>query len=389
MKSNQTSGKRIYYFDNLKIALTCLVVAHHASQGYFSVETGWPVQHANIPEINDRLIGWFTSVNNAFFMALFFMISAYFIPLSLEHKSSSKFWSERLKKFGIPIVVITCFIFPFTGFFLNNQGMSLREFAMQRYFKIPGGEINLGQTWFLLNLLVFTGIYFIYKRSSKDNEQEKKDLKNVHLLLFAMGLTVITFIVRIFFAPGYWTALHGFEPARIATYFAFFCFGIRAFRRQWFERMPVSMGALWGVVSIVAILLVPPIVLFRVGGYSIWAEGISLNSIIVSAWETLLCTGLCISLPLFFRQKFNFTNNILNIAAKSSFGVFLIHPFILIPMQILILNMPIHPFLKFIVVSMAGIVISYLICYLYNVIKSLFVLQLKKVRGNLEKREVK
>ncbi len=36
--------KRMYYFDNLKIALTCLVIAHHASQGYFSIDTGWPIQ---------------------------------------------------------------------------------------------------------------------------------------------------------------------------------------------------------------------------------------------------------------------------------------------------------------------------------------------------------
>lgn len=377
-------GKRIYYFDNLKIALTCLVVAHHASQGYFSVDTGWPIQQANLPEINDRLIGWFLSVNNAFFMALFFMISAYFIPSSLERKTTSEFLRDRLRRLGIPIIVITCVVFPFTGFLLNGQGMSFREFAFKHYFKLPDGEINLGQTWFLLVLLGFTCLYLLYIRFLKGklpigkviiaSQQEEAHysvgLKNVHILLFAIGLTVITFVVRIYFKPGYWTILHILEPARILTYFAMFIFGILAYRKKWFEKLSVSTGILWGVISVVIILLAPPIILYRVGGLAIWAAGFTLNSFIVSVWETFLCVGLCISLPILFRQKFNATGKVLKMASKNSFGVYLIHPFVLIPMEAAILNLPIYPFVKFILVSIIAIIVCYSICYLYTTMKS-------------------
>ena len=73
LNNKNTKLNRVNYFDNLKTALTCLVVAHHTSQAYVTIDTGWSVQQPNIPEINNRIIGWLLSVDNAFFMALFFM----------------------------------------------------------------------------------------------------------------------------------------------------------------------------------------------------------------------------------------------------------------------------------------------------------------------------
>lgn len=373
---------RMYYLDNLKTALTCLVVTHHASQGYVTIDTGWAVRQTNIPEINDRVIGWFLSVDNAFFMAIFFMLSAYFVPRSLASRPTSEFLWERIKKLGLPIILFTFVIFPVTGFVLYGEGRSFFDFLTHRYFPIPNGDINFGHTWFLFDLLLFTGVYILFAKTKARHKPENKGLKphnetdglsslnNIHILLFALGLTLLTFVVRMFFQPGYWLPLHVFEPARLATYIAMFGFGILANQKQWFEKLPVSVGIIWGVVSVVVLLLAPPIILFLLGGYVIWAKGLSLNSLIVSAWDTFLCVGLCISLPVLFRQRANYTNKILKMAAHNSFGVYLIHPLIIIPIEAAIINLPLHPMLKFLLTSIVGIVLCYLLCYSYSVIKN-------------------
>jgi Predicted acyltransferases len=382
--------KRLYYLDNLKIALTCLVLIHHASQAYVSIQTGWVIQQGNIPEINNMILGWFMSVNNAFFMALFFMISAYFIPSSLEHKSLPVFIKDRAKRLGIPILLFILIIFPVIGFLLNSDGLSIIDFVSKRYFNLANGEINLGHVWFLFDLLVFSCIYALLSRLHKkqpENNDTKKSQKKLYyrrkapdqmqILRFILILTVLTFAVRLVFSPGYWMPLHSFEPAKGVLYIAMFSIGILSFRKQWMEILPVSTGVIWGIVSIGMILLAPPIIIIYLKGYDMWATGFSLQSLIVSAWETALCVGLCISLPVLFRQKLNFTNNLLKSAAKSSFTVYLIHPFIVMPLQMLLINIPIHPFLEFIIVSIAGIILCYALCQLFFMIKS----TIHKIKG--------
>ena len=320
------------------------------------------------------------------------MLSAYFIPLSLEHKTAKRYLWERSKRLGIPIIIFMFMVLPVTGFLLFGDGMSFTDFLSHRYFLIPDGDINFGHTWFLFNLLFFTVIYILFSQIKRMKQPKKKNLNlnndsdiwssslnNKHILLFGVGLTAFTFMIRVIFPPGYWLPLHSFEPARVITYMAMFSFGIVAYKQQWFEKLPVSMGILWGVISVILILLAPPIILMLVGGYGVWAEGLSLNSLIVSAWDSFLCVGLCISLPVLFRQKANGTNRILKVGAKYSFGVYLIHPFIVIPTQTAIINVPLHPMLKFILASIVSIILSYTLYHLYYRVKNSI---LRKAIGN-------
>jgi hypothetical protein len=262
--------------------------------------------------------------------------------------------------------------------------MSFIDFLSQQYFHIPDGDFNFGHTWFLFDLLFFTVIYMLFIKIRRVKQLRKKEfnlisnsdywpssLNNLHILLFAIGLMFLTFIVRIVFRPGYWLPLHIFEPARVVTYVAMFSFGILAYKKQWLEKLPVSVGKLWGLISIVVILLAPPAILLLLGGYEIWAEGLTLNSFIVSAWDSFLCVGLCISLPELFRQRFHGTNRILKRVANYSFRVYLIHPLIIIPIEAAIIDVPLHPMLKFILTSIVGIILCYSLCHIYSIIKNI------------------
>ena len=228
--------------DNLKIALTCLVVANHASQAYVDQNNGWPIHQDQIPPINQVVLGVFHSTNAAFFMAIFFMIAGFFIPAALEKKDAKSYLISRTIKLLVPTLILTLLIFPILGY----------------------------------------------------------------------GLT-------------------------------------------------------WGIIAIVMIILNQPIVVWILKNNDFYANGMTLNSLIVVLWETLVCIGFCISLPLFFKRWFDTTTPILKRCGKASFGVYLIHPFIAIPLQVIFQSIELHALLKAVVVSILSIFISYLVIILYHV----------------------
>src|SRR5215510_8083832 len=93
---------RLDYLDALKVALTVLVIAHHAGQPYGPTGGRWPV----FDDQRAGILGPFFAVNAAFFMGLFFLISAYLLPASFDRKRAPAFLKERFMRLGIPFVVV-------------------------------------------------------------------------------------------------------------------------------------------------------------------------------------------------------------------------------------------------------------------------------------------
>jgi glucan biosynthesis protein C len=89
---------RIYFLDNLKVFLAILVVLHHSAQPYGPGGGWWIASDPNQNTIDFIVLGIFMAVNMSFFMGLFFMISAYFLPASLDRKGHAKFMKDRLVK---------------------------------------------------------------------------------------------------------------------------------------------------------------------------------------------------------------------------------------------------------------------------------------------------
>ncbi|WP_449241558.1 acyltransferase family protein [Desulfoscipio gibsoniae] len=86
---------RLVFLDNLKVALILLVVAHHAGQAY-GPENDWPI----LSIAKSAILGPFFDVNGAFFMGLFFLISAYFLPPSIDRKGGRDFFKEQIVALG-------------------------------------------------------------------------------------------------------------------------------------------------------------------------------------------------------------------------------------------------------------------------------------------------
>ncbi len=117
LKTAPTS--RIYFLDNLKVLLAVLVVLHHAAQPY-GPGGGWWIASEPYNILDFVVLGIFMAVNASFFMGLFFMISAYFVPSSLERKGAAKFMKDRLVKLGVPILIFMIVVFPVMGYLLDG-----------------------------------------------------------------------------------------------------------------------------------------------------------------------------------------------------------------------------------------------------------------------------
>ena len=88
------SKKRLLYLDNLKVCLTVLVIFHHAGQAYG--DGGDWAYHPSNPAEFMPWIWHFFSVNAAFFMGLFFLISGYFVPTSFDKQGTRVVWHLRI-----------------------------------------------------------------------------------------------------------------------------------------------------------------------------------------------------------------------------------------------------------------------------------------------------
>ena len=96
---------RLYYLDNLKVFLTALVMCHHLSIS-FGAPGGWYYRLDDTPGLPSLVVfSIFTAVDQAFFMSLFFLVSAYFIQPSCDRKGTRLFLKDRFLRLGIPLVV--------------------------------------------------------------------------------------------------------------------------------------------------------------------------------------------------------------------------------------------------------------------------------------------
>ncbi len=92
---------RAYYIDRIRVILTALVVLHHTAITY-GAPGGW--YYRELP-FTGSLTGLFqvlfVSVNQAYFMGLFFLIAGYFTPASYDRKGPVRFSLDRLVRLGM------------------------------------------------------------------------------------------------------------------------------------------------------------------------------------------------------------------------------------------------------------------------------------------------
>lgn len=354
---------RLYFVDNLRAALTILVVIHHLAVTYGAIAIWYyvePPQNAVTPLVMLFIVLF----NQAFFMGCFFLIAGYFTPGSYEHKGSRAFLRDRLVRLGIPLFVYTLLINPVVSFIgYSSLPESIRPGPLLPFWQFYPFTVGPGPLWFVEALLFFSLLYAlwhgIFRKRLKPAADNGEPPTYFAIAAFTLILTLVTFLLRIWIHMGFYLPVVGFPTAsHLPQYTSLFSLGILAYRRSWFVSIPDSMGKAGFITAIGASILLVPLVIG--GGTDAFLGGANWHAFTYSLWESIFCVGMCIGLLTLFRRRFNRQGAVWKFLSSNTYTVYIIHGPLIVGLAIALRDVHIYPLLKFAMV----VPIAVLLCFL-------------------------
>jgi len=333
---------RLLYIDNIRWTMIVLVLSMHACVTY-SPFGSWYYRDRSAMSFGTTLsFAVYQSVLQAFFMALLFFIAGYFAAASYDRKGAGRFVRDRLFRLGLPTLVFMLLIGPATGYFVS-QSWGKGGFAHQWLRHVGDGEIlsATGPMWFCAALLIFSIAYAGLRRCGlteskiSTGDDYRSDLA---VAAFVVTMAVATFLVRLVFPGG--SAVLNMQLANFSQYILAFAAGLFAYRGSWLTQIPDRLCARWGfgAIALGAPLFVA-LVLFggaMEGKIAAYSGGFNWVSAGICLWESLTCVGVSLGLIALYRRFFDWQGAIARWMSANAFGVYLIHPPILIGIALLL-----------------------------------------------------
>lgn len=342
------SYKRIGFIDNTRVLLTILVVLVHASVTYGG-EGGWYVDEETDSMITGVLLTLFNAVNQSFFMSLFFLIGGYFTSMSLRRKGAKKFAIGRFLRLGIPTLLFFFAIGPLT-IFLGDTFFYREDFLF-------AGSFHVGPMWFAQALLIFSAVYLMVSRFAS----LRRNAKNIGLPVLIAMLSIMTFAARAIWPMG--EGIWGMQLGSFPQYIIMFAIGITAGGTDWENYLrKIKPFRIIGL-SLVLILLMPVFMVFGEDpqlGLDVFMGGLYWQAGIYAIWESAMCVIMSLAVLSIMYQRGSDQNIILRKMSRSSYGVYLIHPPVLVFTTIALMGLSLHPLLKFTLAGSIAIAVSYI-----------------------------
>lgn len=370
-KSSVSSSSRMYYIDNIRIYLTILVILHHVAIAYGG-SGGWPLIEPPTDPISPIIFLLFNAINQSYFMSFFFILAGYFTPRSLEKKGPTNFMKGRLIRLGIPMIFFVLFLAPFTywlvAHFAGNLGISFYAIWRDVLTFTSFQNISFGHLWFLEVLLIFALGYVIYSAQNRNrsNPRYENSFPPNKIIIGCIGvLAVTTFLVRIWFPINTW--IFSVQPAHMVGYLFSFIVGILAYNGKWFDNLSTQQARFWGKIALINTIALSITIALTVsggGGIDVFLGGITLQSLFNAIWESISYMSIVIWLLYFFRTRFNKENSLLRWMATNVFAAYIFHQIIVVAVMIPLLSVAWPSVIKFFIVSIISVPLSFLVSYL-------------------------
>merc|ERR1712241_1308900 len=153
--------RKVTYLTNVKTFLTFVVVTFHtvcifAISGADGIQTTQidpnHLSRESFENASSFFTGgeWFMAVNQGYFMAAFYLISAYFCPKSLDRKGFRSFCIDKLVRLGGPFIIYSTLLGPMMYLWCQAFAGEPLEY-----------NYTEGPPWFILWLLNFSIIYAV------------------------------------------------------------------------------------------------------------------------------------------------------------------------------------------------------------------------------------
>ena len=363
-------GRRIE-FDYLRTFVVLLVVLHHAILAYGEgafINPEDPIQTYS-PVVD--LERWFvfdiiTGFNDVYFMALMFFISGLFVWTSLARKGAGRYFTDRLIRLGIPLVIAVPLLIPLAYYpaqltveLVYGGDTSYAQFWLDM---VQRGFRTAGPLWFLWVLLVFDGVVTLFYRIVGG----KRDLFGgrtirvfdrpvpFHLVLFAVS-TAAYLPLSLVFEPWQWVGFGPFvaQASRLLFYFVYFAAGVAisayglerslckaggSLAKYWWAALPVGIVSYF---ALIAIIMGPP------------------RPFIGGTIFTLSCSALALGFAALFIRFAKRSVPLLNSLAASAYGIYIFHYVFVTWLQYGLLSVDISVIAKALVVFIGAVALSW------------------------------
>ena len=338
--------RRFHDLDNLKVALTALLIAHHVGQAYGPTGGSWPIQEA----ARSALLGPLFTIDRSFFMSLFFLISGFLTVRSYDAKGGWPLVKGRLLRLGLPLLAWALLMIPLQVFVFGAPGGGAKAWP-----------IDVGHLWFLEHLLLFSLVYALWRTLRGRRSPALKAPASPRaprawtVVLFAVGLAVVSGLVRIAYPIDRWTYLLGFFRVAFADVprdLSFFVLGLIAYRRQWLSAFSSRAGRAWLAV---AVILAGLVAAYDLVVYDLFPIGEPAWGTVYVFWESLFCCAACIGLLVLFRDRVTMHGRLAQALAKSQYTAYIVHVPVVLAFQYAVMNVALPPFAKFALVTLASV----------------------------------
>lgn len=348
-------------FDALRACLTLLVVMHHAAITYGAIG-GW--FYREVPtdrSLSSTLLVFFCTLNQAFFMGLFFLLAGYLTPAALERHGTRRYLTDRLKRLGLPLLFFGWILGPVTiAIAQTARGHAFTETLVQL---VRAGTFENGPLWFAQALLIFAcGAVLCLRTCARSFRGRRGPVarprepwpSNAYLLAAALVTGAGALALRAFWPVG--VNSWGLQLGYFASYVVLFAFGCLAARHKWLEFLPADTVRTWWRVALFALPTLP-IVYFL--GRAVPALREPTLGYVYAFWEPLVAWGVILKLLVVFQRGFTALNGLWKSLARRAYTIYIIHPPVLVAVALAWRDIPAYALVKFAVTG----VVSCALCF--------------------------
>ncbi len=366
--------KRLYYLDNLRIFLSILVVLHHVGIAYGTMGSWCYITGDTMKGTVQIFLSALFGIEAIFSMSLFFFISAYFTPQSLERKGAKQFLKGQFIRLGIPLLIVMLLLAPGLLFAIEKYN-DTTDLSMISYIWIQITQFpHTSHAWFVLVLIVFECIYVGYRLLVKESLSARISDKlpsHFYILIFVIICGLISFTVRQFYPIG--KNFIGLQFGNFTLYIFMYALGILVRRKNWLEPLALKITKSWFYI---ALLLTPlfgftmSLVLKNPSLINRFVGGLYWEGFVFAFGETIICIGYCAFLLVVFKKLADSSSSLLTKMAENRYAVYITHSIVVVGVTMLLEFSVGTPFLKFCLACIISIAGSFLLGYFLRLIPS-------------------
>ena len=366
---------RRYDLDNLRTALTCLVIAHHTSIVYGG-SGSWAFSSSCFTSPSSIVLT-FNAVNQSFFMGLFFWVSGRMSAQMLGRWSPPQFVLKKMLRLGLPTLLYTLLVHPVTrALALSKWDVNSLGQGLLAYWKSVRGVG--GPVWYTALLLMFdcvAALVDVFLRSRrivlKDSEERRRWDVFVYRGLSNWGwvaVAAVSFFVRLWYPVGTVLEALNMQPAYLAQYIFAYPLGYLSVQQKAdrftgpFDHAPAinksiqdesqpptkhtPSGALPLRLALAISILTVPVCLIP----ELWARwsdqlynssgptrgGWNLSALIYALWNEFSFVLVGPALVAHFQQRHNRPATSWLWQARYSYAAYLVHPPVSVAIEVLV-----------------------------------------------------